>query len=333
MANKTHDSVIGKSYKKMAQEGEKHDLEKQGAHVNLALDLDESVTGYNTFTEIPIKTTVIDAKDVVDFPTTKSQYSETDDVDSGRQNVTIFFEDLPQENDQQGVCKIMDKIQLAWTFVEGFVSKKKEQAKIGLCITIGLLYVIYFCGAVYHYHQSDEYQGMENKTCDQGTTSSECFWCHGLGFLIIITAIVVTYMVYSLLLRRLYNWFFTSTVYGEKVIQEYLRPTSLAWDDFMKFRYSALIINGVVISAFLIFLIVDSSDDRRRLLSILGLVFIIIFGAVFSKHPGRIRWRHVMWGLALQFIFGLIILRWSVGRNVFDCFGKKVNTFINTDLM
>ena len=126
MANKTHDSVIGKSYKKMALEGEKHDLEKQGAHVNLALDLDESVTGYNTFTEIPIKTTVIDAKDVVDFPTTKSQYSETDDVDSGRQNVTIFFEDLPQENDQQGVCKIMDKIQLAWTFVEGFVSKKNK---------------------------------------------------------------------------------------------------------------------------------------------------------------------------------------------------------------
>ena len=49
-----------------------------------------------------------------------------------------------------------------------------------------------------------------------------------------------------------------------------------------------------------------------------------MFGAIFSKHPGRIRWRHLMWGLALQFIFGLIILRWKIGRNVFDCVAKKV---------
>ena len=317
----------------MAKENEVHTLEKQGAHVNLALELDENVTctAYNTFTDIPIKTPVTEAKDVVDFPASKSQYSETDDLDSGAHNINIIFEDLPLENDQQGVCTIMGKIQLAWSSIGDFVSKHQEQVKKGLLITITLLYAIYFFGAVYHYHQTGDDQGLQNRTCDQGTTTSECFWCHGLGFLIIITVIVLIYIIYAVLLKRLYNWFFTSTTYGEKVIQEYLRPTSVAWDDFMKFRYSAFIINGVVISAVLIFLIVDSSDDRRRLLSILGIVAIIIFGAVFSKHPDRIRWRHVMWGLALQFIFGLLILRWSVGQNIFDCFGKKVNIFINID--
>ena len=31
-----------------------------------------------------------------------------------------------------------------------------------------------------------------------------------------------------------------------------------------------------------------------------------------------------MWGLILQFIFGLIILRWDVGRAVIGCLGNKV---------
>ena len=143
-----------------------------------------------------------------------------------------------------------------------------------------------------------------------------------------ITAMVFIYLLYSILCKRLFNWFFTSTVYGEKFIQRALRPIDLMWEDFMNMRYAAMIINSIVITAFMIFLIVDTSQDRRRLLSILGLVVMTVFGAVFSKHPGRIRWRHVMWGLALQFIFGLLILRWSVGQNIFDCLGKKVQFFL-----
>ena len=40
------------------------------------------------------------------------------------------------------------------------------------------------------------------------------------------------------------------------------------------------------------------------------------------------RWRSVVWGLTLQFIFGLIILRWQVGRQVFQCLGDKMTTFL-----
>lgn len=40
------------------------------------------------------------------------------------------------------------------------------------------------------------------------------------------------------------------------------------------------------------------------------------------------RWRSVVWGLTLQFIFGLIILRWKVGRQVFQCLGDKMTTFL-----
>ena len=303
----------------MEQAAENTGPEHKGGHINLALELDENVPGYDAFSDIPLKTPAAEGKDVVDFPTSKSPYSETDESTIRITN-DVIFEDLPVEKEANGLGKIMEKIQTVWEVIESFVTKNKRQIKIGLYILLMLLYTTYFIGAIYHYHQDN----TTKEICDQGSSLSECFWCHGLGFLIIITVIVFIYLLYAMLFKRVFNWFFTSTVFGEKSIQRVFRPTALVWEDFMKMRYAALIINCVVITAFLIFLIVDTSDDRRRLLSILGLVVIIVFGAVFSRHPGRIRWRHVIWGLALQFIFGLFILRWSVGQNIFDCLGKKV---------
>jgi pyrimidine nucleoside transport protein len=37
----------------------------------------------------------------------------------------------------------------------------------------------------------------------------------------------------------------------------------------------------------------------------------------------------VTWGVALQFIFGLIVLRWDVGRQVIQCFGDKITVFLD----
>lgn len=42
----------------------------------------------------------------------------------------------------------------------------------------------------------------------------------------------------------------------------------------------------------------------------------------------QIRWRPVIWGLCMQFVFGLISIRWSVGRSIFQCFGEKIAAFL-----
>lgn len=42
----------------------------------------------------------------------------------------------------------------------------------------------------------------------------------------------------------------------------------------------------------------------------------------------QVRWRHVAWGMALQFVMGLMILRWPVGKAVFQCAGDKVSAFL-----
>ena len=34
-------------------------------------------------------------------------------------------------------------------------------------------------------------------------------------------------------------------------------------------------------------------------------------------------------GVILQFVFGIIVLRWDAGKNVFACLGDRVSIFLN----
>ena len=40
-------------------------------------------------------------------------------------------------------------------------------------------------------------------------------------------------------------------------------------------------------------------------------------------------WRAVLWGIALQFMFALIILRWQGGYEAFDWLGTLVTNFLS----
>ena len=43
----------------------------------------------------------------------------------------------------------------------------------------------------------------------------------------------------------------------------------------------------------------------------------------------KIIWRPVIWGLALQFIFGLLILRTTVGYEFFKLIGDQISIFLD----
>ena len=49
------------------------------------------------------------------------------------------------------------------------------------------------------------------------------------------------------------------------------------------------------------FLVIDSLNDNKpeRLFSLLGIFAFVLFGFLISKHPGQIRWRHIVWGLGI----------------------------------
>ena len=55
-----------------------------------------------------------------------------------------------------------------------------------------------------------------------------------------------------------------------------------------------------------------------RLTSFAGLVLMIGLAWVLSENRRRVKWRPVVWGLALQFILAVIILRTGFGRHFFE---------------
>ena len=49
-----------------------------------------------------------------------------------------------------------------------------------------------------------------------------------------------------------------------------------------------------------------------RFVGILGLLLMMGVAYTFSTNRRAIRWKTVAWGLGLQFVFALIVLRWAV---------------------
>ncbi len=66
----------------------------------------------------------------------------------------------------------------------------------------------------------------------------------------------------------------------------------------------------------------------ERLVSLLGLFVMIGIAYALSEKKKAIQWRPVVTGLLLQVVFGLIIMKTTVGRNFFDTTGKGFNAIL-----
>ncbi|XP_073256992.1 solute carrier family 28 member 3-like isoform X4 [Porites lutea] len=96
-----------------------------------------------------------------------------------------------------------------------------------------------------------------------------------------------------------------------------------------RWRYLKWVFLVLVLVALGIFFGLDTAKQPERFVSIAGLVVNILFCWLFSRHPRKVKWRPVIWGLALQFIFGVLILRTSVGFNAFKGLGNQVSIFLD----
>ncbi|XP_043833874.1 solute carrier family 28 member 3 [Dromiciops gliroides] len=93
---------------------------------------------------------------------------------------------------------------------------------------------------------------------------------------------------------------------------------------WLKWLMWILLIIGVIC-----WLIFDTAKQGTQpLVSFGGLVFYILLMLIFSKYPTRVFWRPVFWGIALQFLFGLLILRTTPGYEAFNWLGKQVQIFL-----
>ncbi|XP_060072660.1 sodium/nucleoside cotransporter 1-like [Ylistrum balloti] len=84
----------------------------------------------------------------------------------------------------------------------------------------------------------------------------------------------------------------------------------------------------VVFLLILIFLAVDLRADTERLVSLGGLCLLIFLVFITSKSPTKVCWTPVLWGLILQFTWGVLILRWQPGFEICKFIGDGVSGFL-----
>lgn len=66
----------------------------------------------------------------------------------------------------------------------------------------------------------------------------------------------------------------------------------------------------------------------ERAISLLGLVVFVGISYALSVNRRYIQWRTVLWGIGLQFIFALLILKTALGFALFKFLGDKVSQFL-----
>ena len=113
----------------------------------------------------------------------------------------------------------------------------------------------------------------------------------------------------------------------ESQIAQFLPPGQRLLDShwfWLKWVIWACLILGVIF-----WLVFDTTKlGQQQLVSFSGLIMYIILTFLFSKHPTKVYWRPVFWGIGLQFLLGLLILRTEPGFMAFDWLGKQVQTFL-----
>ncbi|KAJ8413917.1 hypothetical protein AAFF_G00065150 [Aldrovandia affinis] len=85
------------------------------------------------------------------------------------------------------------------------------------------------------------------------------------------------------------------------------------------------VLYAVLLAAVVCWLVLDTAKQGTRpLVSFAGLITYVLLMVVFSRSPSRVTWRVVVWGLGLQFLFGLLILRTKAGFTAVDWLGRQV---------
>lgn len=67
----------------------------------------------------------------------------------------------------------------------------------------------------------------------------------------------------------------------------------------------------------------------ERLIALLGIVFFVGVSYLFSVNRKAVSWIPVLWGIALQVLFALFILRTAIGLAAFDYLGDVATNFLN----
>ncbi|XP_035825056.1 solute carrier family 28 member 3-like [Aplysia californica] len=72
---------------------------------------------------------------------------------------------------------------------------------------------------------------------------------------------------------------------------------------------------GALVAAMVYCFIDEGREKPENLRSLPGLAVFILIPLLLSENPGRINWHTVIWGIGLQFLSAVFVLRWETGRD------------------
>ncbi|KAI6229908.1 Sodium/nucleoside cotransporter [Aphelenchoides fujianensis] len=190
---------------------------------------------------------------------------------------------VPEELDEEvtGVLRYVEVVQKG---IGGFFESNAAVFRIGLYLLLLLGYHVFLGFALSHNFKKAEP-------------------------LMILTIVVWAYVFYRFVILRFCSPFFRRG--GGKVVGAYM---SYAWR-LTIFRLACYLL---VLAAVVVFLVFDTANDRTRLIGLSGMAFYVLLMFLCSAHPSHINWRPVILGLLLQFIMGLLVLRWDWGGQRFN---------------
>lgn len=175
------------------------------------------------------------------------------------------------------------------------LKKNSRLVKTTLCLIILVLYLVYFGYAMYY------------RFGDEGS------W-RLLG-VTVFTAVVI-------------------------VLTTTFQKLTTTWNESKQVRYSVCCIRfqtflkwflriGVLV-AIVVYVVLDIAIDHpQNLVSVAGLIIYVLVFYVTSVNPAKVNWHTIFWGIALQYVFALLILRTYWGYAIFKWLGDRVTEILD----
>ncbi|XP_036041542.1 sodium/nucleoside cotransporter 2 isoform X2 [Onychomys torridus] len=139
-----------------------------------------------------------------------------------------------------------------------------------------------------------------------------------LNFQRALALFVITCLVIFILACHFLKKFF-----GEKLVS-CLKPfKNTRLRIWMKWVFTGASVVGLIL-----WLALDTAQRPEQLISFAGICMFILILFACSKHHSAVCWRTVFWGLGLQFVFGILVIRTEPGFNAFQWLGDQIQIFL-----
>ncbi|XP_010630809.1 sodium/nucleoside cotransporter 2 isoform X2 [Fukomys damarensis] len=89
------------------------------------------------------------------------------------------------------------------------------------------------------------------------------------------------------------------------------------------------VIAGVSLVGLVLWLALDTAQRPEQLISFAGICMFLLILFACSKHHSAVSWRTVFWGLGLQFVFGILVIRTEPGFIAFQWLGEQLQIFLD----